>query len=53
MLRALLPVAVVAIAPLYAHAVDNLVLKSVSVDLPTDDRLFPSMPGVGRPIAVA
>jgi mono/diheme cytochrome c family protein len=37
--------AVVALAPLASHSDDKLVLKSVSVDLPSDDRMFPGGPG--------
>jgi mono/diheme cytochrome c family protein len=34
-------IVVLALAPLAAHSEDKLVLKSVSVDLPSDDRMFP------------
>jgi hypothetical protein len=43
MIRTLLPIALIAgaaFAPLGAHAQDKLSLKSVSVDLPTSDRMF-------------
>ncbi len=48
MLRVLLPVASaagIAMAPLAAGAEDKPVLKSVSVDLPAGDSLFPDGPG--------
>jgi hypothetical protein len=43
MMRTLLPIALLAgaaFAPFGAHAEDKLSLKSVSVDLPTSDRMF-------------
>jgi hypothetical protein len=36
---------VIAFGPLAAHSDDKLVLRSVSVDLPSDDRMFPGGPG--------
>src|SRR5712691_11623115 len=48
MTRTLLPIAIiagVAFAPSCAHAEDKLILKSVSVELPTSDRMFPDGPG--------
>jgi len=48
MLRTILPIALVAamtLAPLHAVAEGKLSLKSVSVDLPTSDRMFPKGPG--------
>jgi mono/diheme cytochrome c family protein len=48
MWRKLLPVALSAasmIAPLAAHAEQTISLKSVSVDLPFGDRMFPDGPG--------
>jgi hypothetical protein len=48
MTRTLLPIALiasVAFAPFCAHAQDKLVLKSVSVELPNGDRMFPAGPG--------
>jgi hypothetical protein len=48
MLRQALTVAVItlsALAPLGAHVDDKLSLKSVSVDLPFGDRMFPVGPG--------
>jgi hypothetical protein len=38
-------IAVSALAPLGGHAADKLVLKSVNVDLPSGDRMFPNGPG--------
>jgi hypothetical protein len=48
MLRQPLLVALItvsALAPLGAHADDKLLLKSVNIDLPFGDRMFPSGPG--------
>jgi cytochrome c5 len=48
MVRNLLPIALIAgaaIAPLCAHAENKLSLKSVNVDLPSSDRMFPDGPG--------
>src|ERR1700687_1887261 len=48
MARALLPIALVvgvAFAPVYARAESQLSLKSVSVDLPAGDDMFPNGPG--------
>jgi hypothetical protein len=48
MLRRALPIAFIAVsvlAPLGARANDKLVLKSVSVDLPFGDRMFPEGSG--------
>lgn len=48
MLRRMLPIAVVAgvaLAPVCAEAEVKLVLKSLSVDLPDSDRMFPDGPG--------
>ena len=48
MVRHTLPLAlitVIAFAPFGAHSDDKLVLKSVSVDLPSDDRMFQGGPG--------
>lgn len=48
MLRKMLPVALaagVALAPLWAQAAGELTLKSVSVDLPDSDLMFPGGPG--------
>lgn len=48
MVRHMLPPALImliALAPPSAHSADKLVLKSVSVDLPSDDRMFPGGPG--------
>lgn len=48
MLRRMLPIAVVAgvaLAPVCAEAVVKLVPKSLSVDLPDSDRMFPDGPG--------
>ena len=48
MWRKLLPVALItvsALAPLAAYAEQKLSLKSVSVDLPFGDRMFPDGPG--------
>jgi hypothetical protein len=47
--RALLPIALlacVAFAPVCAQAEGNLSLKSVSVDLPSGDAMFPNGPGL-------
>jgi mono/diheme cytochrome c family protein len=44
MVRHTLPLALImvtAFAPFGAHSDDKLVLKSASVDLPSDDRMFP------------
>jgi hypothetical protein len=38
-------IAVPALAPLGAHADDKLLLKSVNIDLPFGDRMFPDGPG--------
>ena len=38
-------IAVSALAPLGAHADDKLLLKSVNIDLPFGDRMFPDGPG--------
>jgi cytochrome c5 len=38
-------IAVAALAPLGVHAADKPVLKSVNVDLPSGDRMFPNGPG--------
>jgi mono/diheme cytochrome c family protein len=38
-------IALVALAPLGALAADKIVLKSVDVDLPAGDRMFPDRPG--------
>ena len=38
-------IALVALAPLGALAADKIVLKSVNVDLPAGDRMFPDRPG--------
>ena len=49
MARALLPIALVvgvAFAPVCARAESQLSLKSVSVDLPPGDDMFPNGPGV-------
>ena len=49
MLRTMLPIALVvgvAFAPVYARAESQLSLKSVSVDLPPGDDMFPNGPGV-------
>ena len=46
--RALLPIALVggvAFAPFYAQAEGNVSLKSISVDLPSGDAMFPNGPG--------
>jgi hypothetical protein len=46
--RTLLPAALIAamtLASVGAHAADKLVLKSVNVDLPFGDRMFPDGPG--------
>jgi mono/diheme cytochrome c family protein len=48
MSRTMLPIAIVAsiaLAPLYAHAEGKLSLKTVSVDLPADERMFANEPG--------
>jgi cytochrome c553 len=47
MLRTMLPVALVATMTLAPHALaeGKFSLKSVSVDLPTSDRMFPDGPG--------
>jgi mono/diheme cytochrome c family protein len=48
MLRQALPlalIAVTALAPLGARAETKLSLRSVKVDLPTGDRMFPDRPG--------
>ena len=48
MLRTMLPIALVvgvAFAPVYARAESQLSLKSVSVDLPPGDDMFPDGPG--------
>jgi len=48
MVRHTLPLAlitVLAFAPPAAHSDDKLVLKSVTVDLPSDGRMFPEGPG--------
>jgi mono/diheme cytochrome c family protein len=48
MLRHILSLAVItmfALAPLAGHSDDQLLLKSVSVDLPSDDRMFSGGPG--------
>jgi mono/diheme cytochrome c family protein len=48
MLRTMLPIALVvgvAFAPVYARAESQLSLKSVSVDLPPGDGMFPNGPG--------
>jgi hypothetical protein len=48
MIRTLLPIALMAgfaFAPFFAHAEDKLILKSVSVELPNSDRMFPDGPG--------
>ena len=48
MIRTLLPVVLMAgfaFAPFFAHAEDKLILKSVSVELPNSDRMFPNGPG--------
>ena len=48
MIRTLLPIALIAgfaFAPFFAHAEDKLILKSVSVELPNSDRMFPDGPG--------
>ena len=48
MLRQALPIALItvaALAPLGAHADEKLTLKSVNVDLPFGDRMFPDGPG--------
>ena len=48
MVRHALPlvlIAVIAFAPPSAHSADKLALKAVSVDLPSDDRIFPGGPG--------
>ena len=48
MLRRVIPsalVAVAALAPLPAHAADKPAFKSVNVDLPAGDRMFPERPG--------
>ena len=48
MLRQALPAALIAVsvlAPPGVHADDKLVLKSVNVDLPFGDRMFPEGPG--------
>ena len=48
MVRQTLPLAlvtVIAFAPFGAHSDDKLVLKSVTVDLPSDGRMFPGGPG--------
>jgi mono/diheme cytochrome c family protein len=37
--------AIATLAPLPAHAADKPVLKSVNVDLPSGDRMFPERPG--------
>jgi len=47
-LRQALPIALItvaALAPLGAHADEKLTLKSVNVDLPFGDRMFPDGPG--------
>jgi hypothetical protein len=47
-MRALLPVALVTgltFAAAGAHAADKLALKSVNIDLPFGDRMFPDGPG--------
>jgi cytochrome c5 len=41
-------IATAALAPLGGHAADKLVLKSVNVDLPSGDRMFP---GSGAEVA--
>ena len=38
-------IAIAALTPLGAHAADKLMFKSVNVDLPTGDRMFPERPG--------
>jgi hypothetical protein len=46
--RTLLPVVLITtmtLASVSAHAADKLVLKSVNVDLPFGDRMFPDGPG--------
>ena len=46
MLRRMLPISLaVVFATLCTHAADNLKLKSVNVDLPAGDRMFPNGPG--------
>ena len=48
MTRTLLPIALIAgfaFAPFCVHAEDKLILKSVSVELPNSDRMFPDGPG--------
>jgi cytochrome c5 len=47
MRRVLLPalIAVASLAPPDVHAADKPVLKSVNVDLPSGDRMFPNGPG--------
>jgi hypothetical protein len=48
MFRQALPIAFIAVsmlAPLGAHAEDKLLLKSVSIGLPSGDRMFPDGPG--------
>ena len=46
MLRRMLPITLaVVFASLYTHAEDSLTLKSVNVDLPAGDRMFPNGPG--------
>jgi mono/diheme cytochrome c family protein len=45
--QTLLPavIALAALAPLGAHGAQKLVFKSVNVDLPAGDRMFPGRPG--------
>jgi hypothetical protein len=38
-------IAIAALVPLSTHAADKLVLKSVNLDLPPGDRMFPERPG--------
>ena len=46
MLRRMAPITLaVVFASLCAHAADKLMLKSVNVDLPAGDRMFPNGPG--------
>jgi hypothetical protein len=48
MVRHMLPLAlimVIAFTPLGAHSDDKLMLKPVSVDLPSDESMFPGGPG--------
>ena len=46
MVRKMLPITLaVALASFGTHAADKLTMKSVSVDLPAGDRMFPDGPG--------